>query len=79
MTRSKEPAAAHRLLPKLDTTCDADADCVVISDEERAASGAWYRQFQAACAAAPAPMCPPIGCAQPEMHPVCRANKCETG
>ncbi len=87
------PPAPPRPLPKLDTSCNADVDCAVISDEvqddaprtyaccpgctQRAANASWYERFQAACAAAPAPMCPPIGCAAPVVHAVCRAHKCE--
>ncbi len=88
-----QPTASARTLPKLDTSCNADADCAVISDEtqddaprtyaccpsctQRAANASWYQRFQAACATSPAPMCPPIGCAQPVARAVCSDHKCQ--
>jgi hypothetical protein len=84
--------APSRTLPKLETSCHVDADCVVTSDEveddpprtyaccpgctQRAAGAAWEKQFRAACAGSPAPMCPPIGCAQPAVRAVCRSGHC---
>ncbi len=85
--------ASPRSLPKLDTSCNVDADCVVVSDEVRdrapesyaccpgcsqiAASATWYAQFQAACSAAPAPTCPPIGCAMAVARAECHAHVCQ--
>jgi hypothetical protein len=80
-------------MPKLDTACNADADCVVFDQElqdnppqtyaccpgctQHAGSKTWYQQFQAACASSPAPMCPPIGCAMPIVRAACNAHHCE--
>jgi hypothetical protein len=93
LPQGKTQPAPQRPLPKLDTSCNADSDCVVtdveVTDDpprtyaccpgctQRAASASWSKQFQAACAAAPAPMCPPIGCAMLVAKAVCRAHTCE--
>lgn len=82
-----------RAIPKLETACTRDTDCVILSDEvedhppstyaccpgctQRAGNATWYRQFQAACAASPAPQCPPIGCAMPVVRAACVANRCQ--
>lgn len=81
-----------RVFPPLDATCSTDADCVLTSDEiadapprtyaccvgctTRAVNKAWKARFAAACAAAPAPMCPPIGCAMALQKAVCASGKC---
>ena len=88
-----QPVASARTLPKLDLACNADADCVVVSDEpqddpprtyaccpgctQRAVSTSWYKSFQSACAASPAPQCPPIGCAMPVSKAACKSHRCE--
>jgi hypothetical protein len=84
-----QPIASARSLPKLDATCNADADCVVISDDidgataccpgctQHAVSAAWNRSFRAACTASPAPSCPAIGCAMAVMKAACKAHRCE--
>ena len=88
-----QPVASARTLPKLELSCNTDADCIVTTDEiqddaprtyaccagcvQRAGSAAWYKSFQAACAAQPAPMCPPIGCAMSVLTPACRGHRCE--
>jgi hypothetical protein len=85
--------AAPRTLPKLDLTCNTDADCTITDDEiqddaprsyaccpgcsQHAVSSAWYKSFQSACAASPAPMCPPIGCAMPVVKAACKSHRCE--
>ncbi len=88
--RAQAPA---RNLPKLDVACNADADCMITSNElqddaprsyaccpgctQKAVSAAWYKSFQSACATQPAPMCPPIGCAMPLVNAACKSHRCE--
>jgi hypothetical protein len=82
-----------RALPKLEKMCKTNADCIVTTDEveddpprtfaccpgctQRAGSARWEKSFEAACAASPPPMCPPISCAMSALTPVCRLNVCE--
>ena len=75
-------------IPKLDTSCNAAADCVVESDDidgkwaccagctQRAASKSWEQQFKAACASSPPQQCPPLGCAMANVHAECRSHVC---
>ncbi len=94
LSRSASGSAhATRSLPKLDASCNADADCVVFDEEladappttyaccggctQRAASKTWHERFRAACAAAPPPMCPPMGCAQLPVRAACVAHRCK--
>jgi hypothetical protein len=88
-----QAVASARTLPKVDLTCNADPDCTIISDEvqddaprtyaccpgctQRAVSAAWYKSFQSACQASPAPMCPAIGCAMPVVKAACKNHRCE--
>lgn len=83
---------AGRGIPAVDATCTTDADCVLTSAEltdapprtyaccpgcvNRAGSKAWKARFDAACAATPPPMCPPIGCAMPIQRAVCAGGQC---
>jgi hypothetical protein len=88
-----QPIASARTLPKLDQSCNADADCMITSDEltddaprtyaccpgctQRAVSTAWFKSFQSACATQQPPMCPPIGCAMPVVKSACKNHHCE--
>jgi hypothetical protein len=85
--------ASARLLPKLDQSCNTDADCMITSDEltddaprtyaccpgcsQHAVSTAWYKSFQSACATQQPPMCPPIGCAMQVVKSACKTHHCE--
>jgi hypothetical protein len=84
--------AAARSIPTPDLACAADADCVVMDEElvdappntyaccpgctSHTGNKTWKAQFDAACKATPAPMCPPIGCAMPVKTAACVAKKC---
>ncbi|HSD88842.1 MAG TPA: hypothetical protein VLB44_15045, partial [Kofleriaceae bacterium] len=81
-----------RVLPRVSTTCAADADCTITSDElvdhppntyaccggctQLAVSTVSFKAFQAACEKQPPPMCPPIGCVQPIVRAACEAKHC---
>lgn len=89
---SPSGARGARVIPPLDPACAIDADCTMTDQDlvdapprtyaccagctNHAGNKAWRAQFDAACKAAPAPMCPPIGCAMPIQTPVCVAKKC---
>lgn len=82
------PRAAERTLPTLATTCTSDADCAVFDTDVagdtaccpgctwHAANQSSKDEFGKACAANPAPSCPPIGCAMAIVEPKCEAGAC---
>lgn len=41
-----------------------------------AVARSWVPTFDLACAATPAPMCPPLGCVHRPMHPACESGLC---
>lgn len=88
-TATPAPAAsAARNIAPPDATCAKDDDCVTFDDDVtgpttccpgctwHAASKTGLQKFQAACHAQPAPMCPPLGCAMPNVVPRCAAGVC---
>jgi len=85
-----QPPQAHAsaAIPKLDAACNADADCLVVTEDidgphaccggctQRAVNKTWNDQFTAACAASPPKSCPPIGCAMAIVHAECKSHAC---
>lgn len=75
-------------IPKIETACTADSDCVITSDDvdgahaccpgcaQHAGNKTWYAQFQSACKASPPPECPALGCAMPIVHAACVSHVC---
>jgi hypothetical protein len=83
---------APRIPPKVDTACKETTDCTLTSETfeddapntyaccsgcgQTAVSRVSYEQFQKWCQANRPPMCPPLGCAMPQMRASCEAGHC---
>lgn len=83
---------APRVPPKVDTACNDSMDCTLTSETFEDAAPQTYaccsgcRQtavarvsleaFHTWCKANQPPMCPPLGCAMPQMRAECEAGHC---
>lgn len=82
-----QPTPARNVRPP-DTACRVNSDCVVFDEDiagataccggctQRAGNRTDVERFRHECASGAPRVCPPIGCAQPIVHAVCRAGRC---